>query len=166
MADWRKLMEAVAPLFEYEDDPAPDPDVVAKFADIRPKDRSYYIGKWAEKNDIKSDDAMFLAGYVQDGYIGAGAWNWRYVGMGESVAEEQHVVESNVEAIEELENILDELERLGEQARYAVRSISRESEQQLDAYGAFDFGSSSNQYDVTLASFIDDAQSGSYDERD
>ena len=82
-----------------------------------------------------------------------------------SVAEET-VTENNVEAIDELENILDELERLGEQARYAVRSISREAEQQLSAYGAFDFGSSSNQYDVTLAGFLDDAQSGSYDERD
>lgn len=73
---------------------------------------------------------------------------------------------STVDAIDELENILDELERLGEQARYAVRSISREAEQQLSSYGAFDFGSSSNQYDVTLAGFVDDAQSGSYDERD
>lgn len=165
MADWQKLMEAVAPLFEYSDDPAPDPKVVAKFADVDPKHRSYYITKWAEKKGIDSDDAMFMAGYVQDGYIGAGAYNWRYVGMGESVAEET-VTENNVEAIEELEHILDELERLGEQARYAVRSISREAERQLDAYGAFDFGSSSNQYDVTLAGFLDDAQSGSYDERD
>lgn len=83
------------------------------------------------------------------------------------LGEEEAVTErSNVEAIEELENILDELERLGEQARHAVRSISREAEHQLSAYGAFDFGSSSNQYDVTLASFLDDAQSGSYDERD
>ena len=165
MADWQKLMEAVAPLFEYSDDPAPDPKVVAKFADIRPQDRSYYIMKWAEKKGIDSDDAMFMAGYVQDGYMGAGAYNWTYVGMGESGAEET-VSESNVEAIEELENILDELERLGEQARYAVRSISREAEEQLNAYGAFDFGSSSNRYDTTLASFLDDAQSGEYDERD
>lgn len=81
-------------------------------------------------------------------------------------AEEQHVVESNVEAIEELENILNELELLGEQAKHLVRRISPEAEQQLSGYGAFDFGSSSNQYDVTLASFVDDAQSGSYDERD
>lgn len=141
-----------------------DPEVVAKFADIADSQRSYYIYHWAKEKGIDSDDAMEMAGYERGDYIGAGSYMWNYVG--ESVHEDQPVVESNVEAIEELENILDELERLGEQARYAVRSISRESEQQLDAYGAFDFGSSSNQYDVTLASFVDDAQSGSYDERD
>jgi hypothetical protein len=89
-----------------------------------------------------------------------------YMHQEPAMAEQSVTERSNVEAIEELENILDELERLGEQARYAVRSISREAEQQLSAYGAFDFGSSSNQYDVTLAGFLDDAQSGSYDERD
>ena len=71
----------------YGSDPKPDPKVVAKFADVDPKHRSYYITKWAEKKGIDSDDAMFMAGYVQDGYIGAGAWNWRYVGMDESVQE-------------------------------------------------------------------------------
>ena len=60
-----------------------DPKVVAKFADVRPQDRSYYIMKWAEKKGMDSDDAMELAGYVRDGYIGAGAWNWRYVGLDE-----------------------------------------------------------------------------------
>lgn len=62
-------------------DPKPNRKVVAKFADVDPKHRSYYIQKWAEEKGIDSDDAMFMAGYVQDGYIGAGAWNWRYVGM-------------------------------------------------------------------------------------
>jgi len=67
----------------YSDDPAADPKVVAKFADVDPKLRSYYIKKWADEKSIDSDDAMFMAGYVQDGYIGAGAWNWRYVGLEE-----------------------------------------------------------------------------------
>ena len=60
---------------------SPDPKVVAKFADVDPKHRSYYIMKWAEEKGIDGDDAMELAGYERDGYIGAGAWNWRYVGM-------------------------------------------------------------------------------------
>ena len=68
----------------YSDDPEPVQDVVDKFADIDPKNRSYYIMKWAEQKGINSDDAMFMAGYVQASYIGAGAWNWRYVGMNES----------------------------------------------------------------------------------
>ena len=57
-----------------------DPKIVAKFADVDPKHRSYYITKWAEDNGIDSDKAMELAGYVKDGYIGAGAYNWKYVG--------------------------------------------------------------------------------------
>ena len=68
-------------------DPAPKQDIVDKFADIDAKNRSYYIMKWAEEKGIDSDDAMYMAGYVQDGYIGAGAWNWRYVGMDESIDE-------------------------------------------------------------------------------
>ena len=71
----------------YSEDPKPEQDIVDKFAGVSDKLRSYYIMKWAEEKGIDSDDAMFKAGYVQDGYIGAGAWNWRYVGMDESVQE-------------------------------------------------------------------------------
>ena len=71
----------------YSEDPKPEQDIVDKFAGVSDKLRSYYINKWAEEKGIDSDDAMFMAGYVQDGYIGAGAWNWRYVGMDESVQE-------------------------------------------------------------------------------
>jgi hypothetical protein len=71
----------------YGDDPKADPKIVAKFAGVSPSQRSYYIMKWAEDKGIDGDDAMFKAGYVQDGYIGAGAWNWRYVGMDESIDE-------------------------------------------------------------------------------
>jgi len=52
--------------------------IVEKFKVIDPKLRTYYIGKWAEEKGIDSDLAMEMAGYVKDGYIGAGAWNWRY----------------------------------------------------------------------------------------
>ena len=68
-------------------DPKPEQSVVDKFAGVADSQRSYYIMKWAEEKGIDSDDAMFMAGYVQDGYIGAGAWNWRYVGMDESIDE-------------------------------------------------------------------------------
>lgn len=81
--------------------------------------------------------------------------------------EEQPVVEANsTQAIEELHGILDQLEELGEQARSIVRMIDRGEAERLDAYGAFDFGSSTNRYDTTLASFVEDLESGGYDERD
>ena len=83
-----KLYKFLTEAIDYaEPDPKPEQDIVDKFADVDAKHRSYYIMKWAEKKGIDSDDAMFMAGYVQDGYIGAGAWNWRYVGMDESVQE-------------------------------------------------------------------------------
>ena len=73
----------------YSDNPKADPKIVAKFADVSDSQRSYYIMKWAEEKGIDGDDAMYMAGYVQDGYIGAGAWNWRYVGMDESIQEDE-----------------------------------------------------------------------------
>ena len=99
-----------------EPDPKPEQDIVDKFADVDAKHRTYYIQKWAEKNGMDSDDAMFKAGYVHDGYIGAGAWNWRYVGMDESVQEaEQEMIgepdryydaEERIEAYNQLQDIL------------------------------------------------------------
>jgi len=65
----------------------PEQSVVDRFAGVAASQRSYYIMKWAEEKGISTDDAMYKAGYVQDGYIGAGAWNWRYVGMDESIQE-------------------------------------------------------------------------------
>ena len=82
-----KLQSILEAINYASDNPEANPEIVRKFADVDAKHRSYYIMKWAEKKGIDSDDAMFMAGYVQDGYIGAGAWNWRYVGMDESVQE-------------------------------------------------------------------------------
>lgn len=82
-------------------DPKPEQDIVDKFAGVSDKLRSYYINKWAEEKGIDSDDAMFMAGYVQDGYIGAGAWNWRYVGMDESVQKAEQADLKKLAGIEE-----------------------------------------------------------------
>jgi len=68
-----------------------DPDVVKRFAGVADSQRSYYIHHWAKEKGIDTDDAMHMAGYVQNGYLGAGAWNWRYVGMEESLATEAPV---------------------------------------------------------------------------
>ena len=78
-----KLTNFFTESYNLSEERSPDPKVVAKFADVDAKHRSYYIMKWAEEKGIDGDDAMELAGYVRDGYIGAGAWNWRYVGLDE-----------------------------------------------------------------------------------
>lgn len=87
-----KLQSLLEAINYASDDPKADPEVVRKFADVRDKDRPYYIMKWAEKKGIDSDDAMFMAGYVQDGYIGAGAWNWRYIGEDINEGEERSII--------------------------------------------------------------------------
>ena len=56
-----------------------DPDVVKRFAGVADSQRSYYIHHWAKEKGIDTDDAMHMAGYVQNGYLGAGAYNWRYL---------------------------------------------------------------------------------------
>jgi len=63
----------------------PDPEIVEKFARVSASQRPYYVMKWAEENGIDSNDAMEMAGYERGGYMGAGAYNWHYVG--ESVKE-------------------------------------------------------------------------------
>ena len=57
-----------------------DPKIVAKFAGVSDSQRSYYVMKWAEEQGIPTDKAMELAGYEKGDYMGAGAYNWRYVG--------------------------------------------------------------------------------------
>lgn len=57
-----------------------DPAIVAKFAKVSPSQRSYYVMKWAEENGMDTDEAMEKAGYEKGGYMGAGAYNWKYVG--------------------------------------------------------------------------------------
>ena len=56
-------------------------NIVEKFARVPASMRSYYIMKWAEETGIDSDDAMKLAGYVKDGYMGSGAYRWKYIGQ-------------------------------------------------------------------------------------
>ena len=88
-------------------DPAPEQSVVDKFAGVSDKLRSYYIMKWAEKKGMDTDDAMCLAGYIRDGYMGSGAWNWRYVGMNESVQEMDDEVDTGPTWKDDLEDALD-----------------------------------------------------------
>ena len=75
------------PYLNEGQDPEPKQEIVDKFARTDAKTRTWYIGQWAERKGIDTDDAMHMAGYIKDGYMGSGAWNWRYVGMGESVEE-------------------------------------------------------------------------------
>ena len=62
------------------DEAKADPKIVARFAKVKPSQRSYYIMKWAEEEGIDTDEAMVMAGYEKGSYMGAGSYNWHYVG--------------------------------------------------------------------------------------
>src|SRR6056300_374142 len=63
-----------------------------------------------------------------------------------------------MEALMELQNILDELQTLGDQARDIIKENFPSFLNKGEAYGAFDLGSSSNRYDTTLASIVDEIE--------
>ena len=69
------------------------------------------------------------------------------------------------DALYELQNILEDAASLGEQARDIIRQSFPNMLSKADAYGAFDFGSSSNRYDTTLASIIEEIEED-YDEEE
>ena len=64
--------------------------------------------------------------------------------------------------LERLQEILDELENLGMEAKSLMVSIDPEKARTLDAYGAFDFGSSDNRYDTTFANAVEELVDGDY----
>jgi len=69
------------------------------------------------------------------------------------------------DAILDLQNILDDANRLGEEAREIIREKFPRMLSKGDAYGAFDFGSSANRYDTTLSSIIEEIEEY-YDEEE
>ena len=63
---------------------------------------------------------------------------------------ESLVTEDKSEAAYELQEIMDQLYELSDRAKQIVRSEFPSEYSRLDAYGALDFGTSSNRYDVTF----------------
>ena len=114
---WRSEMEAgnfmeSAEVTESEE--KADPDVVEKFAGVPGSQRSYYITKWAEENDIDGDDAMIMAGYKRGDYIGMGEYVWSYdpPRITESI-----IVEGEMEAAEQVmasKNMVDKIQKMVE----------------------------------------------------
>ena len=66
--------------------------------------------------------------------------------------------EAKQEALYRLEQILVELDGLGNEAAGIMREHFLRSYAVGDAYGAFVFGSSNNRYDTTLSSLFQDIQ--------
>ena len=79
---------------------------------------------------------------------------------------EKNLTESKSEALMELRNILDELQVLGDQARDIIAQNFPSYLSKGEAYGAFDLGSSSNRYNTTIASIVDEIEEYGVEEDD
>jgi len=66
--------------------------------------------------------------------------------------------QTQVEALMRLQDILSELDDLGNEAAGIMRDHFPSAYQTGDAYGVFSFGSSGNRYDTTLASLVVDIE--------
>ena len=149
----RKLMESVAPLFESY---AAKDQIYDRYEELSAhKDNpevKMYLDKanqcWKDK-DIQGCLDALKAGEAL------------VAPVTEELSQDQIV-----DYIEELKEIMLKLQDLGDHATSIVSEIDPGEAQRLEAYGAFDFGSSSNKYDTTLASFIEDLESGQYDSMD
>ena len=82
--------------------------------------------------------------------------------------EKSMVKESKEAGLNELRGILDQAGSLGEEARNIIESYFPRYLRQAEAYGAFNFVESSNPYDTTLASIVDEIENDedSYEDDD
>jgi len=78
------------------------------------------------------------------------------------------VTESKEAGLDELRSIIDQASVLGEEARNIIEAYFPSYSAQGEAYGAFDFVESSNPYDTTLVTIVEEieADEDSYEEED
>ena len=76
------------------------------------------------------------------------------------------VTEDKSEAAYELQEIMDQLYELSDRAKQIIRSEFPSEYSRLDAYGALDFGTSSNRYDVTFEKALENLEMYQDDDED
>ena len=69
-------------------------------------------------------------------------------------------VEDRTEALDKLKDILEDLKYMSREANELLSSYFPSAHDRAEAYGALDFGTSSNKYDTTLESIIDGLERG------
>ena len=79
-----------------------------------------------------------------------------YKSSQKSNAEAKRLNENKQEAADELQMIMDQLYELSDQAKMIFRNNFPTEYRRLDAYGALDFGTSRNSYDVTFEKALED----------
>ncbi|MGY8805442.1 MAG: hypothetical protein ACKVK6_14535 [bacterium] len=121
-----------------------------KKSELKKEIRESILEKKSKTDDI---DEMSTSG-------GAGAYNTPYAfklkkkdkDLSEALTDNQR------EGLMELQGILDRAAQLGEEAKDIVHLYFPSEMRSAEAYDIFNFGSSANQYDNTLESFINDIE--------
>ena len=156
MNDMRKLMESVAPLFEgigAEDIAQQMARDGITYSPEREKEIIGLIGEYLMKNGETRRGARYYINYDEDyvpEVLGA------LPREGEQVMEDDYDDDSpELAALEELEDIYDQLERLSGVANDIMATYFPTELQELSAYGALNFGTSSNPYDTTFRKALD-----------
>ena len=78
----------------------------------------------------------------------------------EEKKEEVNEVQDRTEALDKLRDILEDLKFMSKEANELLSSYFPSAHTRAEAYGALDFGTSSNRYDTTLESIIDGLERG------
>ena len=98
---------------------------------------------------MSTDDAkLYLGGIMRD------------YGMLNEEKKEVKEVQDRTDALDKLRNILEDLKYFSKEANELLSSYFPSAHDRAEAYGALDFGTSSNRYDVTLESIIDGLERG------
>ena len=110
-------------------------------------------GDHADDEEIGSSDMTFIVKEFLDG-IGkeTGFENGRLI------VSEKNLNENKSESAYELQRIMEKLYELSDQAKQIIKSEFPSEYSRLDAYGALDFGTSSNPYDVTFEKALEDLE--------
>ena len=101
---------------------------------------------------MSTDDAkLYLGGIMRD-----------YGMLNEEKKEKEEVneVQDRTEALDKLRDILEDLKFMSKEANELLSSYFPSAHDRAEAYGALDFGTSSNKYDTTLESIIDGLERG------
>ena len=90
------------------------------------------------------------------------------VGAESALGLEENLNESKEAGLDELKSIIDQASALGEEARSIIEAYFPSYSAQGEAYGVFDFVESSNPYDTTLVTIVEEieADEDSYEDED
>ena len=107
----------------------------------------------ADDEEIGSSDMTFIVKEFLDGIGKKTDFE-----NGRLVVSENILNENKSEAAYELQDIMDQLYELSDRAKQIIRSEFPSQYRRLDAYGALDFGTSRNSYDITFEKALEDIE--------